>query len=163
MLMTYSNMTFRMPLRLGCGKTTQVPQLVLDAMIDRGEGALANMIVTQPRRISAVGVSERMAAERCERIGDTVGYSIRLETKRSARTRLLAMTTGVLLRRLQCDPLLDTVRSLPTSFLLLFSSLNLQSKELIQKIVTQVVAPLILFFSKYFICSTPSAKLFFRF
>lgn len=50
-----------------------------------------------------------MAAERCERIGDTVGYSIRLETKRSSRTRLLAMTTGVLLRRLQCDPLLDTV------------------------------------------------------
>ena len=87
----------------GCGKTTQVPQLVLDAMIEKGQGARANMIVTQPRRISAVGVSERIAAERSERIGDTVGYSIRLETKRSARTRLLAVTTGVLLRRLQCD------------------------------------------------------------
>jgi ATP-dependent RNA helicase DHX57 len=65
---------------------------VLDWMIDKGEGAFASLLVTQPRRISAVGVSERIAAERCESIGDTVGYSIRLETKRSARTRLLTLT-----------------------------------------------------------------------
>ena len=45
----------------GCGKTAQVPQLVLDAMIRKGQGARANMIITQPRRISAVGVSERIA------------------------------------------------------------------------------------------------------
>ena len=56
-----------------------------------------------------MGVSERIAAERVEAIGSQVGYSIRLETKRSAATRLLAVTTGVLLRRLQCDPDLDTV------------------------------------------------------
>lgn len=88
----------------GCGKTTQVPQLVLDDMIRRNRGSEANIIVTQPRRISAIGVSERIASERCERVGETVGYSIRLENKRSARTRLLLCTTGILLRRLQCDP-----------------------------------------------------------
>ena len=87
-----------------CGKTTQVPQLVLDDMIFNNRGAEANVIITQPRRISAIGVSERIAAERCEKIGQTCGYSIRLESKRSAKTRLLLCTTGVLLRRLQCDP-----------------------------------------------------------
>lgn len=88
----------------GSGKTTQVPQLVLDDMISNNKGSEANIIVTQPRRISAIGVSERIASERCERVGETVGYSIRLENKRSSKTRLLLCTTGILLRRLQCDP-----------------------------------------------------------
>lgn len=78
-------------------------------MIMRGCGAEASMIVTQPRRLSAIGVSERIASERCERIGETVGYSIRLENKRSPKTRLLLCTTGILLRRLQCDPDLASV------------------------------------------------------
>ena len=90
-------------------KTTQVPQLVLDDMILNGRGAEANIIITQPRRISAIGVAERVAAERCERIGETSGYSIRLENKRSNKTRLLLCTTGILLRRLQVDPDLATV------------------------------------------------------
>lgn len=81
-----------------------MPQLVLDDLILRGLGASTNMIVTQPRRISAIGVSERIAQERCEKVGDTCGYSIKLEKKMSAKTRLLLCTTGVLLRRLQCDP-----------------------------------------------------------
>ena len=93
----------------GCGKTTQVPQLVLDDLILNNRGAEANIIVTQPRRISAIGVSERIAAERCENIGETIGYSIRLESKRSHKTRLLLCTTGILLRRLQCDPDLASV------------------------------------------------------
>jgi len=67
------------------------------------------MIVTQPRRISAIGVSERIAQERCEKVGETCGYSIKLEKKMSAKTRLLLCTTGVLLRRLQCDPDLASV------------------------------------------------------
>lgn len=86
-----------------------MPQLVLDDLILQGVGAGANIIITQPRRISAIGVAERMASERCERIGETVGYSIRLESKRSAKTRLLLCTTGILLRRLQCDPDLASV------------------------------------------------------
>eukprot|EP00939_MAST-03C_sp_MAST-3C-sp1_P003634 g3634.t1 len=87
----------------GCGKTTQLPQIVLDDAIERGEGASCSIICTQPRRISAVGVAERVADERTERVGHTVGYQIRLESKRSRHTRLLFCTTGVLLRRLQCD------------------------------------------------------------
>lgn len=87
------------------------------------------MIVTQPRRISAIGVSERVAAERCEKVGETSGYSIRLENKRSNKTRILLCTTGILLRRLQCDPDLASVshifvdevheRDLNTDFLLI--------------------------------------------
>lgn len=93
----------------GCGKTTQVPQLILDDLILNGEGASTNIIVTQPRRISAIGVSERIADERCEKVGETCGYSIKLEKKMSSRTRLLLCTTGILLRRLQCDPDLANV------------------------------------------------------
>ena len=78
-------------------------------MIWKGRGAEANIIVTQPRRISAIGVAERVAAERCERTGQTCGYSIRMENKRSKYTRILMCTTGILLRRLQCDPDLASV------------------------------------------------------
>ena len=84
----------------GCGKTTQVPQFLLDDLIQRGEGGIANMVCTQPRRLSAIGVAERVACERGESLGDTVGYQIRLESKRSKDTRLLFCTTGILLRRL---------------------------------------------------------------
>jgi HrpA-like RNA helicase len=111
------------------GKTTQVPQIILDDLIWKNRGAEANMIVTQPRRISAIGVSERVAAERCEKVGETTGYSIRLENKRSSKTRILLCTTGILLRRLQCDPDLASVshifvdevheRDLNTDFLLI--------------------------------------------
>lgn len=93
----------------GCGKTTQVAQIIMDDMIDRGIGGECNILVTQPRRLSAVSVAERVAAERCENIGETVGYSIRLEAKRSDSTQILFMTTGVLLRRLQGDPLLRSI------------------------------------------------------
>jgi HrpA-like RNA helicase len=88
----------------GSGKSTQVPQLVLDDMIFNNQGSEASIIMTQPRRISAIGVADRIASERCEQVGETIGYSIRLESKRSAKTRLLLCTTGILLRRLQCDP-----------------------------------------------------------
>ena len=91
----------------GCGKSTQVPQFILESEIAAGRGGQTNIIVTQPRRISAIGLAERVAAERCEKCGDVVGYSVRLESKQSARTRLLFCTTGVLLRRLLSDPLLE--------------------------------------------------------
>ncbi len=108
----------------GSGKSTQVPQLVLDDMILNDLGSQANIIVTQPRRISAIGVADRIASERCERVGETIGYSIRLENKRSSKTRLLLCTTGILLRRLQCDPgricFVCFVVSIPYHLLLLF-------------------------------------------
>ena len=67
----------------GCGKTTQCPQFILDEMVDAGRGAECYIICTQPRRISAVSVAERVATERAEPVGQTVGYQIRLERKAS--------------------------------------------------------------------------------
>lgn len=84
----------------GCGKTTQLPQFVLEEEIEAGRGVDCNIICTQPRRISAMSVAARVAAERGDALGQSVGYQIRLEAKRSAQTRLLFCTTGVLLRRL---------------------------------------------------------------
>jgi ATP-dependent RNA helicase DHX57 len=88
----------------GCGKTTQVPQFIFDGAVSSGKGSACNIICTQPRRISAMSVAERVASERTERVGATVGYSIRLEAKTSAATRMLFCTTGILLRRLSEDP-----------------------------------------------------------
>lgn len=88
----------------GAGKTTAVPTLLLNDMIQSGLGSNANIWVTQPRRISAIGVAERIASERGEKVGETCGYSIKLEKKCSKRTRITLCTTGILLRRLQCDP-----------------------------------------------------------
>ncbi|KAK9511664.1 hypothetical protein O3M35_000283 [Rhynocoris fuscipes] len=94
----------------GCGKSTQIPQFLLDDWLYNGDmKEHIEIICTQPRRISAIGVAERVAAERIERIGETVGYQIRLETKVSYQTRLLFCTTGILLRRLEKDPYLNNI------------------------------------------------------
>ena len=86
----------------GCGKTTQVPQFLLDDCW--ANGIPAKIICTQPRRISAMTVSDRIANERGENIGEgTVGYQIRLESKISEGASLLLVTTGVLLRSLTSE------------------------------------------------------------
>ena len=59
----------------GSGKTTQVPQFCLEQACELG--IPCNVVVAQPRRISAMSVAERVAAERGERVGGTVGYTIR--------------------------------------------------------------------------------------
>ncbi|CAH2252973.1 ATP-dependent RNA helicase DHX57 isoform X1 [Pelobates cultripes] len=93
----------------GCGKTTQIPQFILDASLQGSYDHVSNIICTQPRRISAISVAERVAQERTERVGLSVGYQIRLESVKSAATRLLYCTTGVLLRRLEGDTTLHGV------------------------------------------------------
>ncbi|GMN39573.1 hypothetical protein TIFTF001_008810 [Ficus carica] len=96
----------------GCGKTTQLPQFILEEEISCLRGADCNIICTQPRRISAISVSARISSERGESLGETVGYQIRLELKRSSQTKLLFCTTGVLLRQLVQDPELTGVSHL---------------------------------------------------
>ncbi|KAJ9627878.1 putative ATP-dependent RNA helicase ucp12 [Taxawa tesnikishii (nom. ined.)] len=86
----------------GSGKSTQSVQFVLDDLIKRGLGEAANVICTQPRRISALGLADRVADERCGKVGDEVGYAIRGESRQKAgMTKITFVTTGVLLRRLQ--------------------------------------------------------------
>ncbi|OVA04864.1 Helicase [Macleaya cordata] len=87
----------------GCGKTTQLPQYILESEIEAARGSTCSIICTQPRRISAMSVSERVAAERGEKLGESVGYKVRLEGQRGRDTRLLFCTTGILLRRLLFD------------------------------------------------------------
>lgn len=58
----------------GCGKTTQIPQYILESEIESVRGAMSNIICTQPRRISAISVSERVAMERGEQLGESVSF-----------------------------------------------------------------------------------------
>jgi ATP-dependent RNA helicase DHX57 len=86
----------------GSGKSTQSVQFVLDDLYQRQLGAVANIICTQPRRISALGLADRVADERCSQVGEEIGYTIRGESKQKAGiTKITFVTTGVLLRRLQ--------------------------------------------------------------
>lgn len=85
----------------GSGKSTQVVQFLLDALIKSDKST--KILCTQPRRISAIGLAERVSDERCITCGDEVGYIIRGVNKTSANTRIKFMTTGVLVRILQGD------------------------------------------------------------
>ena len=78
----------------GCGKTTQIPQFLLGA----GYGASGDIGVTQPRRVAAMSVARRVAAEMGEEVGESCGYVVRFDERVSAKTRLRYMTDGMLLR-----------------------------------------------------------------
>lgn len=86
----------------GAGKTTRVPIAV--------QGALAGTVwMLEPRRIAARTAAQRMAADLGQPVGGMIGYSVRLESRVSAATRIEVLTEGLFLRRLQNDPFLAGV------------------------------------------------------
>ncbi|MED6168575.1 hypothetical protein PIB30_012844 [Stylosanthes scabra] len=93
----------------GSGKTTQIPQFVLDAVDLEAPDKCRKMMIacTQPRRVAAMSVSRRVAEEMDVTTGEEVGYSIRFEDCTSSKTVLKYLTDGMLLREAMTDPLLE--------------------------------------------------------
>ena len=90
----------------GSGKTTQVPQMILDAgLVPEGR----QIVVLQPRRVAARTVATRVAWERQVRLGAEVGYQVRFEDRIGDGTRIAFVTEGILLRWLQDDPRLSRI------------------------------------------------------
>lgn len=89
----------------GSGKTTQVPQILLEEAIVKGSASACNVICTQPRRIAATSVARRVAQERAESLQETVGYQVRFDAKLPLkRGSITFCTTGILMRQLQHAP-----------------------------------------------------------
>jgi len=86
----------------GTGKSTRVPPFLLDRVPPE-----SSVLLLQPRRAAARLLAARIAAERGQPLGEEVGYRVRHESRRSARTRLEVLTEGLLTRRLLDDPLLE--------------------------------------------------------
>ena len=84
----------------GAGKTTVVPLELLDQPW-RGDGKI---IVLEPRRLAARAAAERMAATLGQKVGDTVGYRVRMQARVSAATRIEVVTEGVFTRMILADP-----------------------------------------------------------
>ena len=86
----------------GSGKSTQVPQFLLDAKLCAPQDG-RRLCVTQPRRVAVLTVSERVAAERGVDIGGEVGYAMRFERKASKKTAAVFATDGLVVREMLGD------------------------------------------------------------
>ena len=87
----------------GSGKTTQIPQYIHET-----QPQMRGMIAcTQPRRVAAITVAQRVAQEMNIELGKTTGYCVRFEDCTSPETRIKYMTDGMLLREAITDPLLN--------------------------------------------------------
>ena len=87
----------------GSGKTTQLPKICLEL----GYGSRGLIGHTQPRRIAARTVADRIASELKTTLGETVGYQVRFKDQSSDKTQVKLMTDGVLLAEIQNDRLLS--------------------------------------------------------
>jgi ATP-dependent helicase HrpB len=90
----------------GSGKSTQVPQMVLDAGLIPDD---KEIVVMQPRRLAARMLAKRVAHERSVPLGDEVGYQVRLDRKAGPRTRIRYVTEGILLREWLRSPNLNPI------------------------------------------------------
>ncbi|VVT52999.1 uncharacterized protein SAPINGB_P003353 [Magnusiomyces paraingens] len=86
----------------GSGKTTQIPQFVVYDDLPQVDGKM--IACTQPRRVAAMSVAQRVADEMDVKLGQEVGYQIRFEDCTSSNTILKYMTDGMLLREAMTDP-----------------------------------------------------------
>ncbi|KAI7084116.1 hypothetical protein KC356_g6984 [Hortaea werneckii] len=135
----------------GSGKTTQVPQLILEDEINNGNGGSCNIICTQPRRIAATSVAERVAVERNERLQESVGYHVRFAPKLpQPGGSITYCTTGILLEQLKHEPeMLDSIshilidevheRDMNVDFLMIVVKKALQSRAAAGKTLPKVV------------------------
>lgn len=149
----------------GCGKSTQLPQFILDHFTQQGKGTDCNIVITQPRRISAISLAERVAHERRERLGESVGYQVRLQSvlPQGPSGGVLFCSTGILLRRLQNNPsllgcshvILDEAheRDLNTDILIVLLNRALQKNPDLKLVIMSATINAGLF-EKYFNCST---------
>ncbi|KAF5179639.1 Atp-dependent rna helicase dhx8 [Thalictrum thalictroides] len=106
----HANQTLILVGETGSGKTTQIPQFVLEAIELDDKRKKMMVACTQPRRVAAMSVSHRVAEEMDVTIGEEVGYSIRFEDRSSAKTILKYLTDGMLLREAMTDPLLENYK-----------------------------------------------------
>ncbi|MDO5700831.1 MAG: ATP-dependent RNA helicase HrpA [Bowdeniella nasicola] len=126
----------------GSGKTTQIPKICLEL----GRGITGMIGHTQPRRIAARTVAERIASELGQKLGDTIGYQVRFTEEVSSGTLVKLMTDGILLAEIQSDPDLkryDTIiideaheRSLNIDFLLGYLTRLLPRRPDLKLIIT---------------------------
>ena len=75
-------------------------------LLEAGFAKKCGLAVTQPRRVAAVSIAQRVAEERGSELGKEVGYSVRFDDCSSSETKLKFMTDGMLLREAISDPLL---------------------------------------------------------
>ncbi|XP_053247085.1 ATP-dependent RNA helicase A isoform X1 [Podarcis raffonei] len=145
----------------GCGKTTQVPQYILDEFIHSGRAAECNVVVTQPRRISAVSVAERVSYERGEEPGNSCGYSVRFESVLPRpHASMMFCTVGVLLRKLEAGirgishVIVDEIheRDINTDFLLVVLRDVIQTYPEIRVILMSATIDTTMFCEYFFNC-----------